>query len=145
MASGPANPRTVRSNTAGSAAEPSSQRTIEAFASHPAIGSIVVAIHPDDGELLSRKRTVQPTRSSSCRAGATRQESTRLALSALAAENPGIVLIHDAVRPFVDAALIDRVVASVGEGHGALPALPVSDTLKRAAADATDPRNGSPR
>ena len=111
-------------------------RTIEAFASHPAIGSIAVAIHPDDGELLSasgqysRAFIVVP-------GGPTRQELTRLALSALAAENPGIVLIHDGVRPFVDAALIDRVVASVGEGHGALPALPVSDTLKRAAADAT--------
>jgi 2-C-methyl-D-erythritol 4-phosphate cytidylyltransferase/2-C-methyl-D-erythritol 2,4-cyclodiphosphate synthase len=110
--------------------------TIEAFASHPAIAAIAVAIHPDDKELLSaagdfsREFIVVP-------GGPTRQESTRLALQALDGEKPGIVLIHDGVRPFVDPALIDRVIAAVDAGHGALPALPVSDTLKRQASDGT--------
>lgn len=109
-------------------------RAVEAFAGHPAIGAIVVAIHPDDTELFSasgeysRDFTTVP-------GGATRQESTRLALNALVDQNPGIVLIHDGVRPFIDAALIDRVIAAVDAGRGALPALPVSDTLKRAGSD----------
>jgi 2-C-methyl-D-erythritol 4-phosphate cytidylyltransferase / 2-C-methyl-D-erythritol 2,4-cyclodiphosphate synthase len=111
-------------------------RTIEAFSSHPSIGIIVVAIHPDDMELFSamgdfaREIIVVP-------GGSTRQESTRLALRALAGETPKVVLIHDGVRPFVDAALIDRVIAATDAGQGALPALPVSDTLKRGAADGT--------
>ena len=46
-----------------------------------------------------------------------------------------MVLIHDAVRPFVDPALIDRVIAAHGERQAALPALPVAETLKRADAD----------
>jgi 2-C-methyl-D-erythritol 4-phosphate cytidylyltransferase len=40
------------------------------------------------------------------------------------------VLIHDAARPLVPGDLIDRVVAEARRGHGAVPALPVVDTLK---------------
>ena len=42
-----------------------------------------------------------------------------------------MVLIHDAVRPFVDAALIDRTIDAIDERQGALPAMQVADTLKR--------------
>jgi 2-C-methyl-D-erythritol 4-phosphate cytidylyltransferase len=41
-----------------------------------------------------------------------------------------IVLVHDAARPFVSAAMIDRVIAEARQGHGAVAALPVVDTLK---------------
>jgi 2-C-methyl-D-erythritol 4-phosphate cytidylyltransferase len=41
-----------------------------------------------------------------------------------------VVLVHDAARPFVPDAMIDRVVAAARAGTGALPALPVVDTLK---------------
>jgi 2-C-methyl-D-erythritol 4-phosphate cytidylyltransferase len=41
-----------------------------------------------------------------------------------------VVLVHDAARPLVDAATIDRVVAEARRGHGAVAALPVVDTLK---------------
>ncbi|MGH7653844.1 MAG: 2-C-methyl-D-erythritol 4-phosphate cytidylyltransferase [Gemmatimonadaceae bacterium] len=42
-----------------------------------------------------------------------------------------IVLIHDAARPLVSPAMIDRVVAEARKGHGAIAALPVVDTLKQ--------------
>lgn len=54
-----------------------------------------------------------------------------LGLRALRADKPRRVLIHDAVRPFVDAGLISRTIEAIGEAQGALPALAVSDTLKR--------------
>jgi 2-C-methyl-D-erythritol 4-phosphate cytidylyltransferase len=41
-----------------------------------------------------------------------------------------IVLIHDAARPLADAAMIERVIAEARRGHGAVAALPLSDTLK---------------
>lgn len=41
-----------------------------------------------------------------------------------------IVLIHDAARPLVAPAMIDRVVSEARKGHGAIAALPVVDTLK---------------
>ena len=54
---------------------------------------------------------------------------------ALRDDAPAKVLIHDAARPFVDAALIDRVIAAIDERQAALPAVPVAETLKRADAD----------
>jgi 2-C-methyl-D-erythritol 4-phosphate cytidylyltransferase/2-C-methyl-D-erythritol 2,4-cyclodiphosphate synthase len=57
----------------------------------------------------------------------------RLGLEALREYTPRQVLIHDAARPFVDADLIERTIEAIEEGQGALPALPVSDTLKREA------------
>jgi 2-C-methyl-D-erythritol 4-phosphate cytidylyltransferase/2-C-methyl-D-erythritol 2,4-cyclodiphosphate synthase len=47
------------------------------------------------------------------------------------------VLIHDAVRPFVDADLIERTIEALDNQTGALPAMPVADTLKRGAHDGT--------
>lgn len=46
-----------------------------------------------------------------------------------------VTLVHDAARPFVDDATIDRVIAAARAGNAAVPALPVVDTLKEAAAD----------
>lgn len=63
--------------------------------------------------------------------GATRGESVRAAL----AEVPGdvaVVLVHDAARPLLEDAVVERVVTAVNEGwDGAVPALPVADTVKR--------------
>jgi 2-C-methyl-D-erythritol 4-phosphate cytidylyltransferase/2-C-methyl-D-erythritol 2,4-cyclodiphosphate synthase len=79
--------------------------------------------------------------------GATRQESVRNGLEALAeaAVPPSLVLIHDAARPFASAALIDRAVAA-GRAHGAAaPGTAVTDTIKIVSMDgavsATPPRD----
>jgi 2-C-methyl-D-erythritol 4-phosphate cytidylyltransferase/2-C-methyl-D-erythritol 2,4-cyclodiphosphate synthase len=54
-------------------------------------------------------------------------------LESLAATPPARVLIHDGARPFVAAAVIDRVLAALADSPGAIAALPVVDTLKQAA------------
>lgn len=146
-----------RGERAGAAAEgpkqyrtiggkPVLRRTLEAFLAHPRIGPLAVAIHPDDGALYAAAVAGLEGDVVAVPGGASRQASTRLALMALRERQPRAVLIHDGVRPFVDGALIDRVVAALDAGDGALPALPVSDTLKRAGADAavgeTVPRDG---
>ena len=122
------------------------RRTIDAFLSHPGIGDIVVAIHADDEALYRAAVPSSHPRLRTVFGGATRQASTRQALEALAHAAPRDVLIHDGVRPFVDAALIERVVAGLEVAEGILPALPVSDTLKRAGrtgqVEATVPRDG---
>lgn len=112
-------------------AEPIIRHTIRRFAEHPSIGRIVVAIHKDDRTLFEEAAGAFSGRVMPVLGGATRQESTLLALRALADHPPGTVLIHDAVRPFVDSALIDHVVSVASQGAGALPALAVTDTLKR--------------
>src|SRR5690606_778242 len=65
----------------------------------------------------------------------TRQESTRLGLESLQDLAPERVLIHDGARPFPDSGIIDRTLAALDRYPAALPALPLSDTVKRASAD----------
>ena len=106
-------------------------RTLDAFLAHASIGPIVVTIHPDDGELFDAAVGGARGKVIVVHGGATRQDSVRLGLVALRDHDPQKVLIHDAARPFVDAALIDRVIAATGERQAALPAVPVAETLKR--------------
>jgi 2-C-methyl-D-erythritol 4-phosphate cytidylyltransferase len=69
--------------------------------------------------------------------GATRVESVRAGVAEIGAEAL-VVLVHDAARPLLVAEVVERVLAPLGEGwDGAVPALPVADTLKRAADDGT--------
>jgi 2-C-methyl-D-erythritol 4-phosphate cytidylyltransferase / 2-C-methyl-D-erythritol 2,4-cyclodiphosphate synthase len=77
--------------------------------------------------------------------GERRQDSVRYGLEALSTRSPERVLIHDAARPFVDADLIRRVVSGLDAHDGALPCLPITDTLTRASAghvSGTLPRDG---
>jgi 2-C-methyl-D-erythritol 4-phosphate cytidylyltransferase/2-C-methyl-D-erythritol 2,4-cyclodiphosphate synthase len=63
--------------------------------------------------------------------GATRQDSVRAGLEALAPFQPDIVLVHDAARPFIPPETVPALVAALAESSGAIPAAPVADTLKR--------------
>ena len=64
--------------------------------------------------------------------GATRQDSVRVGLEALAPHAPDIVLVHDAARPHIPAGTIANLLAALAAGAlGAIPAAPVADTLKR--------------
>jgi 2-C-methyl-D-erythritol 4-phosphate cytidylyltransferase / 2-C-methyl-D-erythritol 2,4-cyclodiphosphate synthase len=108
------------------------RRTLDVFASHPAAGQIVVAIHADDVDKAAAAVQGTTPLPQLVIGGATRQASTLNALRALGSTTGQRVLIHDAARPFVDHALIDRVLAAIDSDQGAVPVLPVSDTLKRA-------------
>ncbi|MDC0886376.1 bifunctional 2-C-methyl-D-erythritol 4-phosphate cytidylyltransferase/2-C-methyl-D-erythritol 2,4-cyclodiphosphate synthase [Altererythrobacter sp.] len=61
--------------------------------------------------------------------GATRQESVRLALDILAGDAPERVLIHDAARPLLPQTVIGRVLDALEDNAGAIPSLPVVDSL----------------
>lgn len=63
--------------------------------------------------------------------GSTRRESVRNGLETLASAGVERVLIHDAARPFLPAAVVDRLLAALDRHQGAVPALPVADTLAR--------------
>jgi len=69
--------------------------------------------------------------------GATRAESVRAGVAEIGAEAL-VVIVHDAARPLLVEEVVERVLAPLGEGwDGAVPALPVADTLKRAGDDGT--------
>jgi 2-C-methyl-D-erythritol 4-phosphate cytidylyltransferase len=67
--------------------------------------------------------------------GETRAESVRLALAEVPADAV-VVLVHDAARPILEEAVIERVLAPLSEGwDGVVPALPLVDTVKRVEGD----------
>ena len=63
--------------------------------------------------------------------GETRADSVRAGLDALAADPPDVVLVHDAARPIIPAGTIGALRDALADAAGAIPAQPVSDTLKR--------------
>ena len=64
--------------------------------------------------------------------GETRADSVRAGLAEVPGDVP-VVLVHDAARPFVSEAVIERVLGGLGDGvDGVVPALPLTDTVKRA-------------
>ena len=69
--------------------------------------------------------------------GASRTESVRAGVAEVP-EDALVVLVHDAARPVLPPEVVERVLTPLGEGwDGAVPALPVADTLKRAGTDGT--------
>jgi len=67
--------------------------------------------------------------------GATRAASVQAGLEALQAPADARVLIHDAARPLLDAATIERVLTALAQHDAALPVLPVADSLRRGVGD----------
>lgn len=110
------------------------ERTLTAFQSHPAISAVVVAAGADELERVRQFVAAFPKVVSVVEGGATRSESVRRGLEALPA-HLDIVLVHDAARPLLSAALIDRVIEGVKRAGAAVPGLPLSDTVKRVGAD----------
>jgi 2-C-methyl-D-erythritol 4-phosphate cytidylyltransferase/2-C-methyl-D-erythritol 2,4-cyclodiphosphate synthase len=99
------------------------------FLAHPAIDGVAVVIHPEGHELFETA-TEGLSLMAPIEGGAERQDSVRLGLENLVCQAPDKVLIHDAVRPFVDRGMIDRVLGALDTVPAALPAIPVNDTLK---------------
>jgi 2-C-methyl-D-erythritol 4-phosphate cytidylyltransferase len=107
-------------------------RSAEAFDRAGSVSAIVAVVPPaekDAAELLlagvgKLKRIVV--------GGERRQDSVRAGLRSAPPGFDGIVLVHDAARPFASAALIDAVSEAAGRIGAAVPAVPVADTVKRA-------------
>ncbi|PWW03896.1 2-C-methyl-D-erythritol 2,4-cyclodiphosphate synthase [Hoeflea marina] len=113
-------------------------RTLARFLAHRGCRMLVAVIHPDDEALFAEAlgHVGSASRVVTVHGGATRQQSCLAGLAALSEHGPRWVLIQDAVRPFVDHAVIDGVLGALQAGaEAALPAVPVADTLKRAGAD----------
>ena len=106
------------------------------FLSHSKVQNVCVVIHPDDlraydaavAPLAPHTKLLQPAFG-----GRTRQQSVLFGLEAVSGAAPSSVLIHDAARPFLTGAVIDRVLEALDDASGAIAAIPLTDTLKRAA------------
>lgn len=106
--------------------------SINSFYNSELIDTIKVVIQEETREFYDESAAGM-TLSPACIGGATRQQSVHNGLESLATESaPDRVLIHDGARPFVSADLIARVTTALEAGPAAIPALPVTDTLKEA-------------
>ena len=114
-------------------AAPVLRHTLRAFQTHAAIDHIQVVIHPDDGGLYRESLALDAGKvCPPVHGGATRQASVLAGLEALSALKPDMVLIHDAARPFVPAETISNIIAALSSETGAIAAVKLADTLKRA-------------
>jgi 2-C-methyl-D-erythritol 4-phosphate cytidylyltransferase / 2-C-methyl-D-erythritol 2,4-cyclodiphosphate synthase len=112
----------------------------DAFADHPAIRRIIIVTGADQHEALTEALAGR-TPYAVVDGGAERQASVR---NGLAACDGDAVLIHDAARPLVPAGAIHRLISALDDADGAVPVLPVADTLVRDNGDLgeTVPRDG---
>ncbi|MFT7390571.1 MAG: 2-C-methyl-D-erythritol 4-phosphate cytidylyltransferase [Paracoccaceae bacterium] len=135
LRAGPGGPKQYR--TLGGA--PMLARTLRALAAHPAVRSLRVVIHADDraaydAAVAGLSLPLAPP----VIGGAERQDSVRRGLEAMEADGidaDAPVLIHDAARPFVGAAVIDAALAALAAHDGASPSLALADTLRRGDVD----------
>ncbi len=117
--------------------KPMLRHTVEAFLSSPLVHHTYVVVSEVDGlidEILPDFVRPQSKVSVLRCGGATRMDSVQNALRQLAGElgDDDWVLVHDAARPGLDAALIEKLITTVGQDPvGGLLALPVVDTVKR--------------
>ncbi len=113
-------------------------RALRPFLAHPEVDRIVAVLPEADvaappewlGPLVGDRLVLAP-------GGTERMASVERGLAELPS-SARLVVVHDGARPFVDAAVIDAVIAEARAGRGAVAALPVSDTLKRSVTGPTE-------
>lgn len=106
------------------------RHSLATLSAHPQVDAVRAVIHPDYRQLYDIAadglNLLDPVPG-----GAERQDSVRLGLQSLEELKPDIVLIHDGARPLMDFGVVSRVIAALKDHPGAIPALPVADTIKR--------------
>lgn len=105
--------------------------SVHAFLAHPLVDEVHVVIG-EGQEALAADALGERNVTSIVPGGAERQDSVAAGLRSLTTDR---VLIHDAARPFLPASVIERLILALDEADGAVPALPVADTLAKAGDD----------
>jgi len=117
--------------------EPLIVQSLRVLQAAPVIDQIILAVPSADieyceNEIVARHRFTKVVKVVA--GGAERQDSVRYALAQVPSDTE-IVLIHDAVRPFLTRRMIDEVVAAARKGGAAIVALPMRDTVKHVRID----------
>ena len=109
---------------------PVMRHALVGLATHPEVDAVRPVYHPDDASLFAAAAAgldvMEPVAG-----GVTRQQSVLFGLESLDGAPPETVLIHDGARPFIEVGVISRTLAALGGTPGAVPAMPVLDTLKK--------------
>src|SRR5258708_19821790 len=123
--------------------------TLRKFAATPAVYEIIVALRKDEiagfrtqvekqySEILSKRLQM-------VEGGEHRQDSVASALARTAANPEDIVLVHDAVRPFVTPEIIGQVIEAAHKYGAAIAGWPAVDTVKQVERPAAGPPTKAP-
>jgi 2-C-methyl-D-erythritol 4-phosphate cytidylyltransferase / 2-C-methyl-D-erythritol 2,4-cyclodiphosphate synthase len=109
------------------AGKPLLRHAVEALIAHPQVDAVRVVIGAGQEELAAAALAGLDV-GSFVTGGAERADSVRAGLEAV---GEGIVLVHDAARPFCPPEVVDRLLAALDGADGAVPVLPVTDTLAK--------------
>ena len=106
-------------------------RTVRAMLCHPAVKHVLIAVSAP--MLEQAKELTEPfgERVIVVLGGSERQHSIAACLEQPACAQADLIMVHDAVRPFADIGLLERVAEAARVDGAAIPAIPVSDTIKR--------------
>jgi 2-C-methyl-D-erythritol 4-phosphate cytidylyltransferase len=110
--------------------------SVELFEAHPAVDGVVLVV-PEGWEepaTLLADDLVASKVAAAVAGGATRAESVSRGLAAVPDE-ADLILVHDAARPFATPVLVTAVLEALGHAEGAVPGVPVTDTVKRVQGD----------
>ena len=113
------------------------ERSVEAFASHPRVTDVIVALPPD--LMAAPPPWLAALPDVRCVAGGARRQDSVAAAFDTVPQLADVVLVHDAARPFVSTELIDRCIESAWRFGGAIAAVPAIDTVKRVKPDGPAP------
>jgi 2-C-methyl-D-erythritol 4-phosphate cytidylyltransferase len=110
--------------------------TLRKFAASPQVGEICIALRKNEiaglrARLQQDGKDILKGKVDLVEGGEHRQESVANALAAIKASSDDIVLVHDAVRPFVTAEIIKEVIAAAEKYGAAIAGMPAIDTVKQ--------------
>jgi 2-C-methyl-D-erythritol 4-phosphate cytidylyltransferase len=115
------------------AGEPIVIHTLRKFVAHPRVTDIYLALRKSEGDnfrpRIERENFSKPVHI--VEGGEHRQDSVCNAMKAVAANEDDVVLVHDAVRPFVDSAIISSVIDGASKYGAAIAGVPAVDTIKQ--------------
>jgi 2-C-methyl-D-erythritol 4-phosphate cytidylyltransferase len=133
MAAGTSTPQAAPKQFLAVAGVPILIHSLRAFAAVERVAAILVAVRAmeiERVEALIAQHGLQ-TKVRVVKGGENRQGSVANALAALACDPEDIILVHDAVRPLIDPATIERTIDAVAKHGAAIVALPAVDTIKQ--------------
>jgi 2-C-methyl-D-erythritol 4-phosphate cytidylyltransferase len=115
------------------AGKPILLHTLEKFAQVAMVSDIYIAVRESEAQRLREFLAAHRLRPNThvVIGGDHRQQSVANALAAVTADSHDVVLVHDAVRPFVDAEIIENVIEGAAKHGAAIAGLPAVDTIKQ--------------
>ncbi len=107
--------------------------SLRAFAAVPEVTGMIVAVRPSERERVQAQVREYgfSDRVQVVSGGDTRQESVANALRSIECDKDDLILVHDAVRPLIDTATIQRTIEAAAEHGAAIVGLPAVDTIKQ--------------